>query len=109
MEATLPREIISRKRQKFGVPVGQWFRDGLKNYLCDNILSPTALRRGYFDERAVCRLVAEHLSGKHDHGQRLWALLTLEIWHRQFIDSDVRPWLPSTLKRSAEFHPSSVA
>jgi asparagine synthase (glutamine-hydrolysing) len=109
MEETLPREIVWRKKQGFGVPIGQWFRDGLKNFLCDNILSQTALRRGYFDERAVCRLVAEHLSGKRDHGRRLWALLTLEIWHQLFIDSDVRPWLPMAMKPSAEFCPSSVA
>src|SRR5258706_2983132 len=109
MEETLPREITWRKKQRFAVPVGQWFRDGLKNFLCDNLLSQTALRRGYFDERAVCRLVAEHLSGKRDHGHRLWALLTLEIWHQRFVDSDVRPWQPMTMKPSAEFWPSSVA
>jgi asparagine synthase (glutamine-hydrolysing) len=109
MEETLPREIIWRKKPGFGVPVGQWFRGGLKNFLYDNILSQTALRRGYFDERAVCRLVAEHLNGKRDHSHRLWALLTLEIWHQLFIDSDLRPWLPVTMKPSSEFCPSSVA
>jgi hypothetical protein len=33
----------------------------------------------------VRALVAEHESGARDHGQRLWTLLTLASWQRQFI------------------------
>jgi len=109
LEGILPREIIWRKKHGFGVPIGRWFRAGLKDFLCDNLLSPTALRRGYFDEQAVRRLVGEHLSGKRDHGHRLWALLTLEIWHRVFIDCEVSSWLPFTARTSSEFCASSVA
>jgi hypothetical protein len=35
---------------------------------------------------AVERLIEEHVGGRRDHGQRLWSLLTLEWWHRLFID-----------------------
>ena len=34
----------------------------------------------------VERLIAEHESGKRDHNRQLWTLLTLEQWHRSFID-----------------------
>jgi asparagine synthase (glutamine-hydrolysing) len=81
----------------------------LKDFLCDNLLSAAALRRGYFDEQAVRRLVGEHVSGKRDHGHRLWALLTLEIWHRVFIDCEVSSWLPFPAKTSSEFCASSAA
>jgi asparagine synthase (glutamine-hydrolysing) len=108
-ENILPREIIWRKKHGFGVPIGRWFRTGLKDFLCDHLLSPTALQRGYFDDRAVRRLVGEHVSGKRDHGQRLWALLTLEIWHRVFADGEVRSWLPINVKTKSEFYASSAA
>jgi asparagine synthase (glutamine-hydrolysing) len=66
--------------------VGRWFRYQLKDYVRDVLLSPQALRRGYFKEEALRQLIDEHQSGKRDHGHRLWALLTFEIWHRVFID-----------------------
>ena len=80
------------------MPVGRWFRTSLKDYVRETLLSPDALRRGYFHEPSLCRLIEEHQSGKRDHGHRLWALLTLEIWHRVFIDQEVSPWLSETLE-----------
>jgi asparagine synthase (glutamine-hydrolysing) len=42
--------------------------------------------RGIFDGREVTRLWAEHRRGRADHRHRLWQLLMLELWFRQFID-----------------------
>jgi asparagine synthase (glutamine-hydrolysing) len=110
LEGILPREIIRRKKKHgFGVPVGRWFRTGLKDFLCDAILSPEALQRGYFREDGVRTLVAEHMSGKRDHGRRLWALLTFEIWHRLFIDQEVSPWFPNLAKTGSRSYLSSTA
>jgi asparagine synthase (glutamine-hydrolysing) len=86
VEGLVPGEIIRRKKHGFGVPVGRWFRTDLKDYAREMLLNPLALRRGYFKEEGLRRLLDEHQSGKRDHGHRLWALLTLEMWHRVFID-----------------------
>lgn len=86
LEGLVPREIIHRRKHGFGVPLGRWFRTDLKDYVREMLLSPQALRRGYFREEILRRLIDEHQNGKRDHGHRLWSLLTLEIWHRVFID-----------------------
>jgi len=44
------------------------------------------LARGYFSEAALRRIYEEHVSGKRDHGYRMWALLMLELWHKAYID-----------------------
>jgi asparagine synthase (glutamine-hydrolysing) len=88
----VPPEIIHRKKHGFGVPVGYWFRTSLKDYVRDLLLCPQALRRGYFREESLRNVVEEHQSGRRDHGHKLWALLTFEIWHRMFIDQDVAPF-----------------
>ena len=98
LQDIVPQEIIHRKKHGFGVPVGRWFRTSLKSYLRDTLLSREALGRGYFNEPTLRRLIAEHESGKRDHGHRLWALLTLEIWHRMFIDEEKSPWRSETSK-----------
>jgi len=102
MAGMVPWEIIHRKKHGFGVPVGHWFRTSLKDYVRDILLSPEALRRGYFHESSLRRLIEEHQSGKRDHGHRLWALLTLETWHRVFIDQEGVRLLCETRSRNEE-------
>jgi asparagine synthase (glutamine-hydrolysing) len=91
LKSYVPPEIIYRKKHGFGVPVGCWFRTNLKDYVREVLLSPKALGRGYFKEKALHRLIDEHQSGKRDHGHRLWALLTFEVWHQVFIDEGISP------------------
>ena len=43
--------------------------------------------RGLFDPAAVQRLVARNDAGQEDNALRLWALLTLELWQREFMDA----------------------
>jgi asparagine synthase (glutamine-hydrolysing) len=95
----VPQEIIDRKKHGFGVPVGRWFRTSLKSFLRDTLLSRQALGRGYFHQATLRRLIGEHETGKRDHGHRLWALLTLEIWHRIVIDKEMSPWRSEIPKR----------
>ena len=44
----VPPENIYRKKMGFGVPIGNWFRNDLKNLLSETILSKASLGRGYF-------------------------------------------------------------
>src|SRR5262249_24477029 len=58
----LPPEILDRRKQGFGVPLGVWFRGGLRELFADTLLSPASLQRGYFRPRFVRQIVDEHLS-----------------------------------------------
>jgi len=80
----LPPSIARRGKQGFGVPISQWFRGPLRGYLREILLSPEALSRGYFRPEVLRRFVDEHQSGKRDRCYGLWALLMLELWHREF-------------------------
>jgi len=82
----LPPAIRNREKKGFGVPVGKWFRQELKGMFVDVVLSEQALDRGYFRPGAVEELFLQHQAGRDDHGQRLWSLLMLELWHRKWID-----------------------
>ncbi len=81
----LPDEIIDRKKHGFGVPLGAWLRRDISP-VRDILLSQTARERGLLNMQVVERLIDEHASGKRDHNRQLWTLLTLEEWHRRFID-----------------------
>jgi asparagine synthase (glutamine-hydrolysing) len=81
----LPAETFKRRKMGFGVPVGAWMRNELRPLLEDVLLSPRALGRGYFRPEAVRRLARAHLDGVQDYSFQLWALLWLELWHREFL------------------------
>jgi asparagine synthase (glutamine-hydrolysing) len=82
----LPREVLDRRKQGFGVPLDLWFRGNLRELFSDTLLSSACLQRGYFQPAFVRRIVHEHVSGKRDHSLRLWQLVVFERWHQQYAD-----------------------
>jgi len=85
----LPAKILRRKKQGFGIPLGQWFRNQWKDFLQETIFSSKAISRNYFNIKNLKVLVEDHIYGRKDHGYCLWALLMLELWHRVFVDGDI--------------------
>ncbi len=88
MADVLPVEIRQKKKQGFGLPVGEWFRHhrGFGDLVGDLLLSERARQRGYFNQAFIRRLVDRHRRGAWDHTQEIWLLLMLELWHRRFVD-----------------------
>jgi asparagine synthase (glutamine-hydrolysing) len=82
----LPPQNLSRRKQGFGLPIGRWLRGELGWMLQDIVLSDRAKARGYLRPEAVEALVSEHRAGV-DRTHRLWSLVMLELWHREFVDA----------------------
>jgi len=85
-----PEEILNRKKQGFSIPLGKWFRGEWKEFLKEVVLSEKAIKRGYFNEKNLKIFIDDHIEGRSDYGYCLWALLMLELWHRVFIDKDIK-------------------
>jgi asparagine synthase (glutamine-hydrolysing) len=82
----VPRSIVERGKQGFALPTGEWLRGPLAE-MTDALLCDGRLRsRGLFSPAAVSRLWEEHRTGRRDHRERLWTLVMLELWFREFID-----------------------
>ncbi|MFA5070031.1 MAG: asparagine synthase (glutamine-hydrolyzing) [Patescibacteria group bacterium] len=80
----IPAPVLSGKKKGFMVPLDDWFRNNLREYAREILLDKLSLSRGYFARNQVENLLKEHFSGKIKHGSRIWALLFLELWHREF-------------------------
>ena len=81
----VPREVIARKKIGFATPVDTWLRGVLRGEVEERLLSEGSACRTYFQAETVRRMLSEHAEGRHDHKRALFALLTFEIWHEQFI------------------------
>ena len=85
----LPPSILERRKMGFGVPIDRWLRNELRDMAGDVLLSPRALQRGYFRPERVRALFEGHVSGRTVEHFRLWNLLMLELWHREYVDQPV--------------------
>jgi asparagine synthase (glutamine-hydrolysing) len=88
-EGTLPRDVIWRPKAGFGAPIRAWLERELAPLIDDLLSEETIRRRGLIDFGAVQRLRADNAEGRADNSLQLYALLTLELWHRMFLD---RSW-----------------
>jgi asparagine synthase (glutamine-hydrolysing) len=70
----------------FGVPLDSWFRGELAPMVQETLGSERCRSRGWFEPEAVARMVEEHRRSVWDHSYRLWSLLMLELWARNYLD-----------------------
>jgi asparagine synthase (glutamine-hydrolysing) len=82
----VPRDVLYRRKQGFALPLARWMRNELKDLIVTVLLEPQTMQRGYFNPRAIRRLLDEHLSGRRDHSPRIWRLLMFELWQRNFVE-----------------------
>lgn len=86
MEGIVPREILYREKQGFGVPINEWINAQLRDRIVSELTDARTFERGYLKRASVERLVNEHASGRRDHSHLIWGLWMLELWHRKYID-----------------------
>ena len=83
----LPQVIRERKdKMGFPVPLNLWLKRGgpARDFIGDILGSQKARTRSYLDHGLS---VDEVLDSQSVYGRNLWALLSLELWHQQFVDS----------------------
>jgi len=88
MRGVLPPSILARPKMGFPVPVGSWFRGRWRGMMTELVLGARARQRDIFNPDVVRRLVDEHVSGRFEHMERLWALVNFELWLRRFVDGE---------------------
>lgn len=85
----VPKEILYREKQGFGVPISEWINQRLKERILGDLSERRTLERGYCDPKYVDLLVNEHSRGRRDHSHALWTLWMFELWQRRYVDSTV--------------------
>jgi asparagine synthase (glutamine-hydrolysing) len=82
----VPPEVVYRRKMGFGVPIGKWFRNEMRDFVSEILLSEKSLRRGIIKPKILEKYVDEHIKAERDHTFQIWTLLMLELWFQKFID-----------------------
>jgi asparagine synthase (glutamine-hydrolysing) len=80
----LPEDIINRSKQGYSLPVKNWLREELKDYMIDLLKNSPVIKEN-FDSSYIDLLMKEHIQSKHNHNHILWALMNLSLWYKKFF------------------------
>jgi asparagine synthase (glutamine-hydrolysing) len=65
----------------FGVPLREWFRTQAEfRDMLEAMTSPNSYAASLWPLRTLRTLISEHVEGRSDHTEALWALLNIELW-----------------------------
>ncbi len=78
MARYLPEDILQRPKMQVVPPVGQWFRGKLAEQARALAGASSLAQTGWVDMKQLDKIIAQHQSGKADHGQLIWQVLMLD-------------------------------
>ncbi len=80
----LPPRITERGKQGYSIPIKNWLREDMREFMIDTITS-SALVQKHLVADTLDRLIREHVSRRHNHNHVLWALINLAVWEDTFL------------------------
>ena len=85
LRGLLPREILGRRKQGFGVPLAPWLRGPLRGLMQEWLEPDRVAEVGLFEPATISRLMSEHVSGRRNHRKILWSLLVFDAWRERYL------------------------
>jgi len=82
----LPRSIVDRIKQGFPLPLSEWFVRDFKKIAQEMLLSKESRIRPFVNQDKLAEWLESDPEGKR-FGQKVWMLLSLEIWLRKHFRS----------------------
>jgi len=87
----LPRDVVDRPKQGFGVPFDRWMGDDIRTYFKDLLLGPFSKNGDWLRTSEVRRVIDEFVRGaapahlsRYQKYQRLFMLVAFELWLRRW-------------------------
>jgi len=90
MRPMLPVHTMEKQKKGFDMPLEEWLIQKDPNFVTDVLFDSKTLNRGYFNKSFLQKMVTDFLNNKTDYATgnsaTIISLITLELWHRMFID-----------------------
>lgn len=87
IEGLLHNDIIYRPKQGFRTPVVELFRGALGKWAEPILLDGGLSRDGVLRRDHLANMLRLHRAGHGDYSNRLWAAMSVNLWHERWIRS----------------------
>ncbi len=84
MRRILPESILNRPKVGFRVPVNEWFRTTMRDWVRDHLLGGDSRSAPLYDRKKLGRILDEHGSGLQNHEKLIWTLVSFELFLRRY-------------------------
>jgi asparagine synthase (glutamine-hydrolysing) len=86
-EPYLEHDMIYRKKQGFGAPMDEWFREGDFGARCLAAFDRSELvKEGYFDAGYFRGLLEDQIAGRQSISFPIWTVMNAVLWHASWIE-----------------------
>ena len=76
----IPKELVERPKQGFGVPIYEWFKKELRKLYMEYLDGERIKKEGLFNHLEVKRLLEDYLFDREVYHNKLWILFMFEMW-----------------------------
>lgn len=80
-----PKELMDRLKMGFAVPLIDWFKEDLKDYLLDYLNEENLRKTGILTPGPVIKMRDNYLSGDSADITKLWCLLVFMFWWERWM------------------------
>lgn len=80
----LPKDIVSRQKLGYPVPIRCWLKDELYTWARNIILNSQT--DDFINKKAILDLLEKHRTGSIDYSRKIWTILTFMLWYKIFIE-----------------------
>lgn len=81
LEKYIPKNLIYKSKQGFGVPLSEWFRKELKDFVFDNLSKNNCNRHNFFNYKEIENTLENHYKNNIDSEHKIWSLIQFNSWY----------------------------
>jgi asparagine synthase (glutamine-hydrolysing) len=83
----LDDDMLYRRKQGFGAPMEEWFREGDFGARCLAAFERSQLsKQGFFDNAFFTDMLKRQIAGRGGYSFYLWTVLNAVLWHESWIE-----------------------
>jgi asparagine synthase (glutamine-hydrolysing) len=79
------KDVVSRKKKGFGIPIAQWLAGDLRKELEDSLFGEKIKKQEIFNYPYIKKITEEHLERRQNHRQKLWSLFVFQKWYERWM------------------------
>ena len=81
----MPAQVLHKAKRGFMIPIGDWIKEDLKDYIFELLNADSINSRGIFNYSYVQELLDSHFKGRGVFTHQIYALLVFELWCEKYL------------------------
>ncbi len=77
----LPNNLINKSKKGFGIPIGQFIRNDLKEWSYDILSKEQCDKHNFFNFEVIKKTLNDHIKNNVNNQYKLWSIIQFNLWY----------------------------